>query len=91
MASPTVTLNVWKSPWDLRLANSLTGAKAFAPVNELASLKSHGDFHTFNVTVGDATIALPRVPGVGTDPQSVPEVPKLGAHTDEVLNSLRNT
>ena len=64
---------------------------AFAPVNELASLRSHGDFHTFNVTVGDATIALPRVPGVDTDPESAPRVPNLGAHTDEVLNSLRNT
>lgn len=64
---------------------------AFAPVNELGSLKSHADFHTFNVTVGDATVALPRVPGVDNGPQSPAEVPELGAHTNEVLNSLRNT
>ena len=64
---------------------------AFAPVNELGSLKSHADFHTFDVTVGDATVALPRVPGVDNGPQSPAEVPELGAHTNEVLNSLRNT
>jgi crotonobetainyl-CoA:carnitine CoA-transferase CaiB-like acyl-CoA transferase len=64
---------------------------AFAPVNELASLKSHGDFHTFDVMVGEATIALPRVPGVDNDLQSPAQVPMLGAHTKEVLNSLRNT
>lgn len=64
---------------------------AFAPVNELGNLKSHTDFHTFDVTVGDATVALPRVPGVDNGPQSPAEVPELGAHTNEVLNSLRNT
>jgi crotonobetainyl-CoA:carnitine CoA-transferase CaiB-like acyl-CoA transferase len=64
---------------------------AFAPVNALGSLKSHADFHTFDVTVGDATIALPRVPGVDNGPRSPAKVPELGAHTNEVLNSLRNT
>ena len=64
---------------------------AFAPVNELGSLKSHADCHTVDVTVGDATIALPRVPGVEIDPRSPAEVPELGAHTKEVLNRLRNT
>ena len=64
---------------------------AFAPVNELGSLKSHADCHTVDVTVGDATIARPRVPGVEIDPRSPAEVPELGAHTKEVLNRLRNT
>ena len=41
---------------------------AFAPVNELGNLKSHADFHTFDVTVGDATIALPGFPASTNGP-----------------------
>ena len=70
---------------------------AFAPVQGLADLKQHADFHTQQVKVGDAVIELPRVPGHalahdiakpeqgGTD---IPVVPKLGEHSREVFAKL---
>ncbi|MDB2416678.1 CoA transferase [Pseudomonadales bacterium] len=61
---------------------------AFAPVNSMAHLKSHPDFHTYTVKVGDELIELPRIPGLSSDADLTAKVPTLGEHTDEVLASL---
>ena len=62
---------------------------AFAPVNTLADLQRHPDFHTFAVGLGEHTIDLPRVPGL--DKPSDLVIPALGEHTAQIcawLDSL---
>ena len=61
---------------------------AFAPVNEMTDLKSHPDFHTYTVKVGNELVELPRIPGLSGDSDLTAKVPTLGEHTDEVLASL---
>lgn len=61
---------------------------AFAPVNAMTNLKSHSDFHTFDVEVAGSLVALPRVPGVPNLGGSPAQVPALGAHTEQVLKNL---
>ena len=56
---------------------------AFAPLNGVAELKSHPDFHTTNVRVADQLVCLPRVPGLPKPEELV--VPAIGAHTEEAL------
>ena len=58
---------------------------AFAPVNNISKLKSHSDFHTVPVTVGETTVELPRVPGAPWLSERLNNVPELGAHTQEIL------
>ena len=58
---------------------------AFAPVNNISKLKSHSDFHTVPVTVGETTVELPRVPGAPWLSERLSNVPELGAHTQEIL------
>lgn len=61
---------------------------AFAPVSELSSLKNHPDFHTQPIQVADQTVELPRLPGRKAEKSPIAEVPTLGEHTIEVLESL---
>jgi crotonobetainyl-CoA:carnitine CoA-transferase CaiB-like acyl-CoA transferase len=61
---------------------------AFAPVSELSSLKNHPDFHTQPIQVADQTVELPRLPGRKAEKSPIAEVPTLGEHTKEVLESL---
>jgi formyl-CoA transferase len=61
---------------------------AFAPVNSVTNLKSHPDFHTYVVKVGDESIELPRIPGCSDHADLTAKVPTLGEHTEEVLASL---
>jgi crotonobetainyl-CoA:carnitine CoA-transferase CaiB-like acyl-CoA transferase len=58
---------------------------AFAPVNAIGELKTHPDFHTVEVAVGETTVELPRVPGAPWLAENANRVPELGAHTHEVL------
>ena len=60
---------------------------AFAPVHQISTLKTHEDFHTFDVMVGDMLIQLPRVPGLNTT-EPPARVPELGEHTAHVLQQL---
>ncbi len=62
---------------------------AFAPVNGLAALKDHSDFHTYTALLGDQRVQLPRVPG--HPPREDLEIPKLGQHTEQVLARLVNS
>ena len=59
---------------------------AFAPVNPLAALRTHSDFHTTTVTVDEQTVEIPLVPGL-EKPAGL-KVPALGEHTAEVLALL---
>ncbi len=67
---------------------------AFAPVNGMADLKQHPDFHSEPVQVGDTTIQVPRIPGlaVGEAVQrmtaAAQKVPRVGEHTEEILRDL---
>ena len=61
---------------------------AFAQVNSMAHLKSHPDFHTYTVKVGNELVELPMIPGLSGDSYLTAKVPTLGEHTDEVLASL---
>lgn len=61
---------------------------AFAPVNAIGELKTHPDFHTFEVAVGETTVELPRVPGAPWLCENANRVPELGAHTQEVLGRV---
>lgn len=61
---------------------------AFAPVNAIGELKTHPDFHTFEVAVGETTVELPRVPGAPWLSENANRVPELGAHTQEVLGRV---
>ncbi len=62
---------------------------AFAPLNGIADLKLHPDFHTQEIDVGGRSISLPRVPGlVKDDGQSLPA---LGEHTEAVRSWLEST
>ena len=61
---------------------------AFAPVASMTDLKSHPDFHTYSVKVGDELVELPRVPGLIGHSERIAAVPTLGEHTDEVLASV---
>lgn len=63
---------------------------AFAPLNPVSALASHGDFHTDTVRVHGQDIELPRVPGLPIADSFSPEVSKLGADTDAVLQSLED-
>jgi crotonobetainyl-CoA:carnitine CoA-transferase CaiB-like acyl-CoA transferase len=61
---------------------------AFAPVNAIADLKAHPDFHTYGVEVGSQVVELPRIPGLHANSNGVIRVPALGEHTAEVLAAL---
>ena len=72
------------------VSKRLTAADvAFAPLNPVAALTDHGDFHTDTVYVQGQDIQLPRVPGVPIADNFSPTVPELGADTQAVLQSLR--
>ncbi|NKB97623.1 MAG: CoA transferase [Pseudomonadales bacterium] len=62
---------------------------AYAPVNGLAALKDHSDFHTYDARVGDQCVQLPIVPGHPAG--ETLSIPALGEHTDEVLDGLVNS
>lgn len=55
---------------------------AFAPVNGIAALKHHADFHTMVVRLGGEEVLLPRVPGHA--PADGLRVPDLGEHNAEL-------
>ena len=61
---------------------------AFAPLNPVSALLSHGDFHTESVRVQDQAIELPPVPGLPVSEGFTPRVPELGADTEAVMQSL---
>ena len=62
---------------------------AFAPVMEIENLKNHPDFRTTRSMVGDSIFELPITPG--NDYASLQKVPRLGEHTQEVLDSLKSS
>jgi len=66
---------------------------AFAPLNTVAQLKTHADFRTQAVVVGEELIELPVMPGIAglSNAQAPLVVPKLGEHTDKVRTWLRST
>ena len=71
------------------VSKRLTAADvAFAPLNPVAALTDHGDFHTENIQVQGQNVELPRVPGLPRAANFSPQVPKLGADTEAVLQCL---
>ncbi|MEC8808621.1 MAG: CaiB/BaiF CoA-transferase family protein [Pseudomonadota bacterium] len=72
-----------------KISERLTAADvAFAPLNAIAALADHADFHTETIQVHDQSIELPRVPGLTYAANFSPQVPELGADTEAVLGSL---
>ncbi|MCR9258416.1 MAG: CoA transferase [Pseudomonadaceae bacterium] len=65
---------------------------AFAPVNGVPELVNHADLRTTRVAVNSASIELPVVPGraINAAADSDLEMPDIGAHTEEVLQWLRD-
>ena len=59
---------------------------AFAPLNIVAELKNHPDFHTTGIEVGGERVELPVVPGRGRPSDLA--VPALGEHTDAIISWL---
>ena len=59
---------------------------AFAPLMEIENLKNHPDLRTYTAIADSSRFELPVTPG--NDYASLQEVPGLGEHTREVLDSL---
>ncbi|OUX40889.1 MAG: hypothetical protein CBE21_06275, partial [Proteobacteria bacterium TMED261] len=59
---------------------------AFAPLMEIENLKNHPDLRTYTAIADSSRFELPVTPG--NDYASLQEVPRLGEHTREVLESL---
>lgn len=59
---------------------------AHAPVNEVSALRSHADFRTRSVKLGDLEIEVPVTPG--QESQELGSVPEIGQHTKEILAEL---
>ena len=61
---------------------------AFAPLNGVGELATHADFRTQLIKVAGREVRLPTVPG-RPKPENL-AVPRLGEHTEEVLEWLEN-
>ena len=85
----TTVQDVFSELGYLKISERLTAADvAFAPLNAIAALADHADFHTETIQVHDQSIELPRVPGLTYAANFSPQVPELGADTEAVLGSL---
>ncbi len=77
----------------VNLATSLDAADvAFAPVNGVPELVNHADLRTGSVNVHGTNIELPLMPGRAANSAATShlEIPKIGAHTREVMEWLRD-